>query len=56
MKPGTQVRVKGVEVDVRNPEGRTPLMIAASKGNADIVRALIYCSASVNYREKDGYV
>eukprot|EP00123_Amoebidium_parasiticum_P015790 comp23145_c1_seq1/m.37404 comp23145_c1_seq1/g.37404 ORF comp23145_c1_seq1/g.37404 comp23145_c1_seq1/m.37404 type:complete len:626 (-) comp23145_c1_seq1:221-2098(-) len=51
---GEKTKVKGIDVDERTPDGKTALMIAASKNHIDIVKALIYCSALVNAREKDG--
>lgn len=56
IKPGQTVKVKGLDVEWRGPDGRTPLMVAASKGCDDMVEALLYCSANVHVRDKDGYV
>ena len=43
---------KGIQVDVRNQAGETPLMMAALKGEADAAAALVAHSAAVH---KDGW-
>ena len=41
----------GADVDVRNAEGRTPLMDACAVGLVEVVRALCECGASVDLRD-----
>jgi ankyrin repeat protein len=54
IQSGVTVKPK-VDVEWRNVDGRNALMNAATKGNADNVRVLLYCSANPNSRDKDGY-
>ena len=37
-----------------NVQGRTPLMLAAFRGNIEAVRKLLACGAEVNAKDKDG--
>lgn len=41
---------RGVNVEARNGQDESPLMMAALKGNVDAVKALIACDADVNKR------
>ncbi len=43
---------KGIDIDVRNHAGETPLMMAALKGEADLATALVAHGAAV---QKDGW-
>jgi ankyrin repeat protein len=44
----------GASVDAREPNGATPLIVAAMFGQADLVRALIGRDASLDARNDDG--
>jgi len=41
----------GAEVDVRDKNGMTPLLLAARKGNSEIVRLLLAHGANVNAQD-----
>jgi ankyrin repeat protein len=43
----------GSEVNTRNEEGRTALMVAASDGHVNIVRALVLAGADINAIDDD---
>jgi ankyrin repeat protein len=45
---------QGVEIDVKDSEGRTPLMLAAMGGHVDVVEALISSSAAVDDQDNLG--
>ncbi|CAL5366378.1 unnamed protein product [Camellia sinensis] len=49
-----RVREEGGPLDCRDKEGRTPLILAASKGNERCGRVLVGAGAEVNARSKDG--
>lgn len=54
----TSVRVLlecGAEVDIRNADGRTALMIAASRGDADCVRLLLDAGADRTLQDAKGW-
>lgn len=42
------------DVDVRTAEDRTPLFLAAERGNLDMVKALVEMKANVNATDKNG--
>jgi len=42
------------EVDQKTEDGRTPLVIAASRGDSNAVRLLLNAGASINSRDPDG--
>ena len=44
-----------IEIDFKNKDGYTPLMIASYKGNADIVKLLLEYNASVNITNNYNY-
>ena len=44
----------GAEVNITNPDGTTPLMAAADKGNQEIVRLLLAKGADVNIKSVSG--
>jgi ankyrin repeat protein len=44
----------GADVNGKNDEGRTPLVLAAMEGHADLVRTLIAFGANVNIQDKYG--
>ena len=44
----------GVDLDVRSPEGTTPLILAAMYGQTDLVRFLIENEATLNIQNNDG--
>ncbi|WP_192829056.1 ankyrin repeat domain-containing protein, partial [Brachyspira hyodysenteriae] len=46
---------KDIEMDFKNKDGYTPLMIASYKGNTDIVKLLLEYNASVDITNKDNY-
>ena len=46
--------VDGVDVNVRDPEGRTPLHVAAEHGVATVVEALVEAGGDVELRAADG--
>ncbi|WP_144149937.1 ankyrin repeat domain-containing protein [Brachyspira hyodysenteriae] len=46
---------KDIEIDFKNKDGYTPLMIASYKGNTDIVKLLLEYNASVDITNKDNY-
>jgi ankyrin repeat protein len=48
------ILAKGVDPDVRDSRGRTPLMIAAYFGYPDIARILLEKGADVNARDNKG--
>ena len=43
----------GADVNKKNSDGQTPLIMASIEGNIEIVRALIEAGADVNVMEKD---
>ena len=43
----------GAEVDARQPGWRTPLMLAAAKGNLPVVRALLEAGADPAAKDSD---
>ncbi|MBO9676714.1 MAG: ankyrin repeat domain-containing protein [Acidovorax sp.] len=45
---GALLKARGIKVELRNPQGESPLMIAAIKGYMDVARALIERDADVN--------
>lgn len=45
---GALLKARGIKVELRNPQGESPLMIAAIKGNMEAARALIERDADVN--------
>jgi ankyrin repeat protein len=45
---------KGADADTRDYDGRTALMNAAERGNANVVRHLLACGAGPNLRDKMG--
>jgi hypothetical protein len=47
---------RGSPVDVRDDEGRTPLMWAARQGHFDTAKLLIGCGADVNAKNNRGFV
>lgn len=49
------VEKKDVEIDFKNEEGYTPLMIASYKGNTDIVKLLLEYNASVDITNNYNY-
>eukprot|EP01134_Creolimax_fragrantissima_P001272 CFRG1272T1 len=51
---GERTKAKGVNIEARDVDGKTLLMKAVLSTNLECVQALIYCSAIVNSREKDG--
>lgn len=46
---------KDIEIDFKNKEGYTPLMIASYKGNTDIVKLLLEYNASVDITNNYNY-
>jgi len=44
----------GAPIDAENKSGMTPLMIAANRGNLDVVQALLAKGASVNKTDFTG--
>ena len=46
--------VDGVDVNVRDPEGRTPIHVAAEHGVATVVEALVEAGGDVELRAADG--
>lgn len=46
---------KAIEIDFKNKEGYTPLMIASYKGNTDIVKLLLEYNASVDITNNYNY-
>ena len=46
----------GADVNVADANGRTPLMMAAMQGWADVVRELLAAHAAVNARDREGRV
>ncbi len=44
---------EGADINVRDPQGRTPVMIATSQHNTDMVRALLQAGADVNIRDNN---
>jgi len=46
----------GIDVNIRNTDGMTPLMIAAEKGHTDVVESLLNKGADVNARSKNRYI
>ena len=49
------IEKKDIEIDFKNEDGYTPLMIASYKGNADIVKLLLEYNASVDITNYDNY-
>lgn len=47
---------KGAEINTRDDEGRTPLILAAGYGQTETVRALLAKGADLNAKAKDDYV
>jgi ankyrin repeat protein len=45
---------RGAEIDSRAEDGRTPLMLAASKGNADLVSFFLHAGADPSLADKSG--
>jgi ankyrin repeat protein len=45
----------GADLNVRDPRGRTPLMVAAHLRHYDAVRALLEVGADINLQDKDRY-
>jgi ankyrin repeat protein len=45
-----QVLDRGADIEARNAEGLTPLMVAAKAGRAEVVRELLQRGAQVNAR------
>jgi len=45
---------RGADVDARNPEGKTALHVAITRGQADIVTELIAAGANVSAKTRDG--
>ena len=46
----------GIDVNIRNTDGMTPLMIAAEAGHTDVVESLLNKGAHVNARSKNKYI
>jgi ankyrin repeat protein len=46
---------EGADLNVRDPRGRTPLMIAAHLRHYDAVRTLFEVGADINLQDKDRY-
>lgn len=46
--------LRGVDINARDADGRTPLMLAAASGDADRVRRLIAVGAKLNDTDKQG--
>ncbi|HTE19425.1 MAG TPA: ankyrin repeat domain-containing protein, partial [Armatimonadota bacterium] len=44
----------GARTDVRDAQGRTPLILAAARGSLDVLRALLQARADVNARSQSG--
>jgi hypothetical protein len=49
-----QALASGVDPDAREPNGASPLTVAAMFGHADLVRVLIAHDADLNLRNNDG--
>ena len=49
------IEKKDIEIDFKNKEGYTPLMIASYKGNIDIVKLLLEYNASVDITNNYNY-
>ena len=49
-----QALASGVDPDAREPNGASPLIVAAMFGHADLVRVLIEHDADLNLRNNDG--
>ena len=49
------IEKKDIEIDFKNKEGYTPLMIASYKGNTDIVKLLLEYNASVDITNNYNY-
>jgi hypothetical protein len=47
---------RGIDVNIRDTDGMTPLMIAAEAGHTDVVESLINKGADVNARSKNRYI
>ena len=45
---------KRADIDVKNDDGQTPLIVAVTKGELEIVRLLIKKGANVNAVDDDG--
>ncbi|MEW6731425.1 MAG: ankyrin repeat domain-containing protein [Acidobacteriota bacterium] len=45
---------QGVDVNVKDKDGKTALMYAAEKGYSDIVKSLLVQAVNVNAKDKDG--
>ena len=45
----------GAEINVKNSSGRTPLHLAALKGNITIVEYLLTKGAEINVKDNRGY-
>jgi Ankyrin repeats (3 copies) len=45
---------KGVDIEVRDEDGRTPLMIACAYGHEDVVKMLLELGAEVNCQDRSG--
>ncbi|MEO5375538.1 MAG: sigma-70 family RNA polymerase sigma factor [Alphaproteobacteria bacterium] len=55
VKAAVQVQVhQGVDVNARDDKGRSPLMLAASRGHAEICRLLVDAGADPALRDDDG--
>lgn len=49
------IEKKDIEIDFKNKEGYTPLMIASYKGNTDMVKLLLEYNASVDITNNYNY-
>ena len=49
------IEKKDIEIDFKNKDGYTPLMIASYKGNTDIVKLLLEYNASIDMTNDNNY-
>jgi ankyrin repeat protein len=50
-----ELLAKGVNVDARNSNGWTPLIIASEMGHIDVVQALLAKGSDINAKDNDGW-
>jgi len=55
IKAATRLVGKGANVHVGDPQGMTPLMVAAANGHVSIARFLLEAGAEVNAKDRHGY-